>query len=274
LHALVAVTQSEQLLAPPTVQRGYAEFASPPAAAPAAAPATAVTFADGGRRRVSTPSLPLAATRGAADRAAASDGDLSSRTRTASEFSAPPAGRRARVAPSPRGWPALPAPAAGEVRIYVSLPLELVSAAGNYSSMLPLLVRTADSVAAVKRAVDVCLGVAPSRQRLSLQGHALDDGRSVRECGVRDGARLLLVLRPVGAAARSPPTAPLRPTLVPPRPPPRRVIGTVASKLSVSAAMRRGRMGRAAPPVGAIPDQFIYGAPALLGVGEDSPYFA
>ena len=160
LHALVAATQSEQLLAPPTVQRGEAEYAS---------------AAEMSRHRRVRARTPLAA---------ASDGDLSSRTRTESEYSAPAARS------SPRGWPALPAPAAGEVRIYVSLPLELVSAAGNYSSMLPLL-RTADSVAAVKRAVDACLGVAPSRQRLSLQGRALDDGRSVRECGVRDGARLL-----------------------------------------------------------------------------------
>ena len=169
LHALVAVTQSEQLLAPPTVQRGYAgEYAS---------------AAEMSRhRRVRLARTP---------RAAASDGDLSSRTRTESEYS----GAGGAAVAAPRGWPALPAPAAGEVRIYVSLPLELVSAAGNYSSMLPLLVRTADSVAAVKRAVDACLGVAPSRQRLSLQGRALDDGRSVRECGVRDGARLLLVLR-------------------------------------------------------------------------------
>ena len=132
--------------------------------------------------------------------------------------------------------------------------------------MLPLLVRAADSVAAVKRAVDVCLGVAPSRQRLSLQGRALDDGRSVRECGVRDGSRLLLVLRSPVATARPPPAS----SLPPRRPPPRRAFGTVASRLSVS----RGRMGRAAPPMGAIPDRFIYEAPSLLGAGEDSPYFA
>jgi hypothetical protein len=233
LHALVAATQSEQLLAPPTVQRGDGEYAS---------------AAEMSRHRRVRARTPLAA---------ASDGDLSSRTRTESEYSAPAARS------SPHGWPALPAPAAGEVRIYVSLPLELVSAAGGYSSMLPLLVRTADSVAAVKRAVDVCLGVAPSRQRLSLQGRALDDGRSVRECGVRDGARLLLVLR---QATRPPPASPLPPR----RPPPRRAFGTVASRLSVS----RGRMGRAAPPMGAIPDRFIYEAPSLLGAGEDSPYFA
>jgi hypothetical protein len=59
-------------------------------------------------------------------------------------------------------------------------------------------------------------GGAPEQQCLEFAGAKLDDARTLAECGVPDGATLVLTLRSGGDAAPS--AAPSRPTGPPPPP--------------------------------------------------------
>jgi hypothetical protein len=142
------------------------------------------------------------------------------------------------------------------MRVYVSLPVDCATAARNFSTVLPLLASPENSVATIKRRIEGRLGVAADRLRLSCTGKPLDDSRTLRECNVRDGARLLLLVRPRssgadvavsprrgGFDARAPPPPP-------PPPRPRRVAGSIASRLAVAAALRRSMAWRNdfAPP--------------------------
>ena len=220
------------------------EFASPPAAAPAAAPAPAVAFADGGRRRVSTPPY-RSPPRGRRPRPVVAH---------THRLEFPRAGRAARASRRHR-VAGLRSPRRQQAKFEsTSLYHPTRPGGGRY--------RCCSSSEPPTRSPRSRRRRVPGRgaRRLSLQGRALDDAAA---SAARDGA-----------PPSRPPPGWHRCTLTADEPGGRPRSRRDRREGDRYRGFKGGRMGRAAPPVGAIPDQFIYGAPALLGVGEDSPYFA
>ena len=242
---------------PPVMEGATAEPPLPPrpdGQAPPTAPTPPTLHGPSlsGRTRVSSGTASSAGASSVASRGSRRRRPKGSPAPASAPFAAPPSPQ---VAPRRARSPTLH-PRPGEMRVYVSLPVDCATAARNFSTVLPLLASPENSVATIKRRIEGQLGVAADRLRLSCTGKPLDDSRTLRECNVRDGARLLLLLRPRssgadvavsprrgGFDARAPPPPP-------PPPRPRRVAGSIASRLAVAAALRRSMAWRNdfAPP--------------------------
>ena len=55
-------------------------------------------------------------------------------------------------------------------------------------------VEVTDSVTTLKERVQDSQGIPPAQQKLRFNGHLLEDDKTIGECGLTDGAELLLML--------------------------------------------------------------------------------